>query len=227
MLETLCSFLREISGGRERLIEDAETHKTVDRSRCAASYCSGAARTAHCERRPYRRGYSQRCGQQFGRAGGSAGVQCGQCRSLSQCAGAAAGRGARRILGGSGQQRRERGRKCVHVRSSRFVGGFEPRRFFEAHSTFVGFVGFVGGFEPRRFFEAHSAFGGFVPCVVVLACGGVVSCSVVFDIGLGLVWQLAYNGDHGCKDQCVCAAAPEPAKTQQQKTVSDRKQCVQ
>ena len=59
----------------------------------------------------------------------------------------------------------------------------------------------------------------------VLAFDRFVSCSVVFDIGL--VWQLAYNGDHGCKGQCVCAAAPEPAKTQQQKTVSDRKQCVQ
>ena len=168
-------------------------------------------------------GCDQRCSQQLGRAGGSAGVQCGQCRSLSQCAGAAAGRGARRILGGSGQQRRERGRKCVLVRSSRFLGSFELRRFFEAHSAFGGFV---SGFEPRRFFEARSAFGGFVPCVVVLAFGGVVSCSVIFDIGLGLVWQLAYNGDHGCKDQCVCVAAPEPAKTQQQKTVSDRKQCV-
>lgn len=165
------------SRGRERLIEDAEEHKTTDRSPCAASRCSGAARTAHRKRRPHRRGYSQRCGQQLGSAGGSAGVQCGQCRSLSQCAGAAAGRGAGRILGGSGQQRRERGRKCVHVRSSRFVGGFEPRRFFEAHSAFGGFV---GGFELRRFFEVRSAFGGFVPC-------GVVSCSVVFDIGLGLV----------------------------------------
>ena len=111
----------------------------------------------------------------------------------------------------------ERGRKCVHVRSSRFVGGFELRRFFEAHSAFGGFVPCV----------VVLTCGGFVSCSVVLACGGVVSCSVVFDIGLGLVWQLAYNGDHGCKDQCVCVAAPEPAKTQQQKTVSDRKQCVQ
>ena len=91
---------------------------------------------------------------------------------------------------------------------------------------------FVGGFEPRRFFEVRSAFGGFVPCVVVprgivLAFGRFVSCGVVLAFGVGLVWQLAYNGDHGCKDQCVCAAAPEPAKTQQQKTVSDREQCVQ
>ena len=77
--------------------------------------------------------------------------------------------------------------------------------------------------EPRSFFDVRSAFGGFIPC------GGVVSCGVlfVFDIGVGLVWQLAYNGDYGRKGQCVCAAAPEPAKTQQQKTVSDRKQCVQ
>ena len=141
-------------------------------------------------------------------SGGSSRRAAGSAPADPGRAGAAAGRGAGRLLGGSGQQRRERGRKCVLVRSSRFL---------EARSAF-------GFFEPRRFFEACSAFGGFIPCVVVLAFG-VVSCSVVFDIGL--VWQLAYNGDHGCKDQCVCAAAPEPAKTQQQKTVSDRKQCVQ
>ena len=123
-------------------------------------------------------------------------------------AGAAAGRGAGRLLGGSGQQRRERGRKCVLVRSSRFL---EAR------------------FEPRRFFEARCTFGGVVPRGIVLAFGRFVSCGVlfVFVFDVGLVRQLAYNGDHGCKGQCVCAAAPEPAKTQQQKTVSDRKQCVQ
>lgn len=83
--------------------------------------------------------------------------------------------------------------------------------------------------SPRRFFEARCTFGGVVPRGIVLAFGRFVSCGVlfVFVFDVGLVRQLAYNGDHGCKGQCVCAAAPEPAKTQQQKTVSDRKQCVQ
>ena len=86
---------------------------------------------------------------------------------------------ARRILGGSGQQRRERGRKCVHVRSSRFL---------EARSAF-------GFFGPRRFFEARCTFGGVVPRGIVLAFGRFVSCGVLFVIafGVGLVWQLAYG----------------------------------